>query len=51
MGMTIVTSYNRENGWEFGGFEDAGPDPLFGSRYLYKFYQRADPDFSGWPAP
>ncbi|RVV99418.1 glutathione S-transferase family protein [Mesobaculum littorinae] len=47
VGMTIVNPYNRENGWEFGGFDDAGADPLFDSRYLYEFYQLADPQFSG----
>ncbi len=33
-----------EHGW---AFSERYPDPLFGSRYLYEVYQRADPGHTG----
>lgn len=47
IGLVIVNPRNLDNGWPFGGFRLSGEDELYNARYLYEFYQRADPDFTG----
>ncbi len=48
--VSVLHPHMLENGWEFkpcdaGRFESG--DPLFGSRYLYEVYRRAQPDYTG----
>lgn len=42
--VSVVAPDMLENGWEF---DDAHPDHLFGSRFLYEVYLKADPRVSG----
>jgi putative glutathione S-transferase len=48
--VSVVHPHMLEHGWEFracdAGDFDVG-DPLFGLRYLYELYQRANPDYTG----
>jgi glutathionyl-hydroquinone reductase len=45
--VSVVNPLMLEHGWTF----DPGPgviaDPIFGARYAYEIYQRADPHYSG----
>jgi putative glutathione S-transferase len=42
--ISVVDPAELGNGWEFN---EAYPDPLYGLRYYYELYRRADPDYSG----
>jgi putative glutathione S-transferase len=44
IGVSVVDPAELGNGWEFN---EAYPDPLYGLRYYYELYRRADPDYSG----
>ncbi|NVO27962.1 glutathione S-transferase family protein [Donghicola sp. C2-DW-16] len=45
--VTVVNPVLEEQGWQFGGYEGADQDPLFGSEFLHQIYTRADPHYSG----
>lgn len=34
-------------GWQFGGFDAAGPDELNGYQYLHQLYSHSDPHYTG----
>lgn len=44
VGLSVTGTDMLENGWPF---DEAHPDHLYGSDYLYELYQRAKPDYSG----
>ena len=44
IGVTTVDAFMGENGWTFS---PENPDPLYGLRYLYELYTKADPDYTG----
>src|SRR5260370_24878151 len=50
--VSVVDPFMGENGWAFAGpdgslSEGSTRDDLFGARYLYEIYKRANPSFSG----
>lgn len=45
--VTVVNPTLGSQGWEFGGYDLADNDPLFGSEYLHQIYTRADPHYTG----
>ena len=45
--VTVVNPTIGDQGWQFGGYEGADEDPLFGARYMHELYTRADPHFTG----
>ena len=45
--ITAVNPELTDQGWQFGGYEGADADPLFGARYMHELYARADPHFTG----
>ncbi|GAA4230024.1 putative glutathione S-transferase [Sagittula marina] len=45
--VTVVNPTLTDQGWQFGGYDGADEDPLFGSSYLHQLYTRADPLFTG----
>ncbi|SNY91285.1 putative glutathione S-transferase [Cohaesibacter sp. ES.047] len=45
--VTVVNPMLGDDGWEFGGYDGADEDPLFGSRYMHELYTRADNHFTG----
>lgn len=45
--VSIVDPRMTDQGWRFGGFPGATPDPLFASTYMHELYTRADPRFTG----
>lgn len=45
--VTVVNPRLGSQGWEFGGYEGADADPLFGATYMHEIYTRADPQFTG----
>ncbi|AZB57022.1 glutathione S-transferase family protein [Cereibacter sphaeroides] len=45
--VTVVNPVMGTQGWEFGGYDDAEEDPLFGARHLHEIYTRAEPQFTG----
>jgi len=45
--VTILSPVIGAQGWEYGGFEGAGEDPLHGDRYLHQLYTRHDPAYTG----
>ncbi|CAJ0585256.1 unnamed protein product, partial [Mesorhabditis spiculigera] len=48
IGVSVVSPLMLENGWPFDpNFPDATPDHLFGNKFLYEVYLKADPKYSG----
>ncbi|GGD53241.1 glutathione S-transferase family protein [Lacimicrobium alkaliphilum] len=45
--VSVVSPDMLENGWEFGGYEDATEDHLYGLDYMHQLYTKADPEYSG----
>jgi len=45
--VDVVDPRMREHGWVFGDTPGSTADSLFGSRYLYEIYRRADPGYTG----
>ena len=45
--VTVVNPRLSDHGWQFGGYEGAGEDPIFGARYLHEIYTKADPLYTG----
>ncbi|HHF7347729.1 TPA: glutathione S-transferase family protein [Legionella feeleii] len=47
IGLSIVHPHMLEQGWEFKAEMGATGDHLYGLRYLYELYCKADPHYSG----
>ena len=45
--VTVLNPVLTPQGWQFGGYPGADPDPLFGAAYMHELYTRADPQFTG----
>ncbi|KRS16858.1 glutathione S-transferase family protein [Roseovarius indicus] len=45
--VTVVNPVISAQGWQFGGYDGAQDDPLFGARYMHEIYTRAEPHFTG----
>ena len=45
--VTVVNPRLSDQGWQFGGYEGADEDPIFGARYLHEIYTKADPLYTG----
>ena len=45
--VTVVNPVLTSEGWGFGGYPGADPDPLHGARHLHELYTRADDDYTG----
>ncbi|MDM9621697.1 glutathione S-transferase family protein [Rhizobium sp. S96] len=45
--VSVVDPLMLENGWEFKTGDGATGDQLFGSRWLWEIYAKADPNYSG----
>jgi putative glutathione S-transferase len=45
--ISIVQPFTTDQGWGFGTWNGATPDPLFASTYLHEVYTRADPHYNG----
>ncbi|MBL8561697.1 MAG: glutathione S-transferase C-terminal domain-containing protein [Gemmobacter sp.] len=45
--VTVVNPRLSDQGWQFGGYEGADEDPVFGARYLHEIYTKADPIYTG----
>lgn len=45
--VTVVNPRLTPQGWAFGGYPGADPDPLFGSLHMHELYTRADPHYTG----
>ena len=45
--VSVVEPALTDQGWRFGDFPGAGPDPLTGATYMHEIYTRADPRFTG----
>jgi len=45
--ITVVNPQLTDQGWKFGGFNGAEPDPFNDTTYLHEIYTRADPRFTG----
>ena len=45
--VTVVNPALSDQGWQFGGYDQADDDPLFGAKYMHEIYTRADPQFTG----
>ncbi|MEO6601914.1 MAG: glutathione S-transferase family protein [Polyangiaceae bacterium] len=45
--ISVVHPHMGDNGWEFAEFPGATPDTLYGARYLYEIYTRAQADYTG----
>jgi len=45
--VSVVDPLMLENGWEFHDRDGGTVDHLFGARYLWEVYTKADPHFSG----
>lgn len=45
--VTVVNPALGSQGWEFGGYEGADQDPIFGAKYLHEIYSHADATFTG----
>ncbi|MGB0661371.1 MAG: glutathione S-transferase family protein [Mangrovicoccus sp.] len=45
--ITVVNPTLTDQGWRFGGYENADEDPLFGAQYMHEIYTQADPHFTG----
>jgi putative glutathione S-transferase len=47
VGLSFASSRRTDHGWKFDPETLALADPLFGSRYVYELYVRADPRYTG----
>jgi len=47
VGLSLASSKRTDFGWEFDPADPALRDPLFGARYVYELYVRADPAYTG----
>lgn len=47
IGVTVVEPQLGSQGWRFGNFPGAQPDPLNNAQYLHEIYTRVAPDYSG----
>lgn len=45
--VSVVSPDMGEEGWKFGGFEQATEDHINGFDYMYQVYQQAQADYSG----
>ncbi|WP_238367234.1 glutathione S-transferase family protein [Mesobacterium pallidum] len=45
--VTVVNPVMTDQGWQFGGYEGADADPLFGATHIHELYTRADAGFTG----
>ena len=45
--VPVVNPVISAQGWQFGGYDGAQDDPLFGARYMHEIYTRAEPHFTG----
>lgn len=45
--VSVVHPYMGPEGWHFGDFPGAGPDPVTGYDTLHQVYTRADPQYTG----
>lgn len=45
--VSVVNPTLGPQGWEFGGYDGADQDPLFGAKYMHEIYTRADSHFTG----
>ncbi len=45
--VSVVEPFLTDQGWGFGTFAGAQPDPLFNATYMHELYTRADPSFCG----
>lgn len=45
--VSVVNPTMSDQGWQFGGYDQADEDPLFGARYLHEIYTRANPTYTG----
>lgn len=45
--VTVVNPVLTDEGWAFGGYPGADPDPLHGAAFMHQLYTRADGDFTG----
>ncbi len=45
--ISIVNPLMQEHGWTFEPAKGTVPDPIFGAKYLYEIYTRAEPRYSG----
>jgi len=45
--VTVVNPQLTDQGWKFGGFTGAEPDPFNDTTYMHEIYTRADPEFTG----
>lgn len=45
--VTVVNPVLSAQGWGFGGYPGAEPDPLHGATHLHQLYTRADDDYTG----
>ena len=45
--VSVVHWLMLENGWTFEEGPGVVPDPIFGARYLYEIYARAEPRYTG----
>lgn len=47
VGLSVCSSKRTDQGWEFEPDNPALSDPLFGSRYVYELFTRADAGYTG----
>ncbi|WP_336749423.1 glutathione S-transferase family protein [Pantoea vagans] len=47
IGVTVVEPQLGAQGWRFGNFPGAQPDPLNNAQYLHEIYTRVAPDYTG----
>ncbi len=45
--VTVVNPVLTDQGWGFGGYPGADPDPLHGAAHLHELYSRADDRYTG----
>ena len=45
--VTVVNPRLSDQGWQFGDYDGASDDPLFGACYLHEIYTKADPLYTG----
>lgn len=45
--VSVVNPSLGAQGWEFGGYDGATEDALFGAKYMHEIYTRADKHFTG----
>ncbi len=45
--VSVVEPFLGDQGWAFGGYPGAGPDPLNGAAYVHQLYTAADASYSG----